>query len=332
MFNFLKKKTIKKEEILQGIKTILLLDSIRLLEENKTNVSFSKVEQLTKREQELEIELTRLEGAGLVNSQNYSVVQENLKSIIREKDVELNRAKFLGFVKELGKVFPSSFLVEWETFYTLLKKYGLMIGEVKDYTGVVPERNITEITKVKESLRVGNHESVSYSKKRNFYDCFGLGKNRKCMKLVGDIYIDRDNYKWAKDKVLLVIQEEWRNLIPSIHLDTSYDRGTIKRNTLMRYLDDHKTRGVFSELISDSIEKEAWRIEIGGKILSGETLLIAAPEKYLKNKVEVKNIPVDPIVFQPTPFGVVVHSVWGEEAEDKVLQEYLEMNKIIQAI
>lgn len=329
MFDFLKKKMTKKEKILQGMKTILLLDSIRLLEENKTDVGFSRVEQLMKRGQELGIELTRLEKAGLINSQNYSVVQENLRSIFREKDIELNRAKFLGFVKELGKVFPSSFLVEWKTFYPLLKKYDLMIGEVKDYTGVVPERNITEIAKVKKSL---SDENIDCSKRRNFYDCFGLGENRKCMKLVGNIYTDYSDYGWAKDKVLSVIQKEYRNLIPSVHPNVSCYRGTIKRDTLMRYLDDDKTKEVFSGLISESIEKAAWRLEIGGKILSGETLLIAAPEKYLKNKVEIKSIPVDPIVFQPTPFGVVVHSVWGEEAEDKVLQEYLEMNKIIQAI
>jgi hypothetical protein len=40
-------------------------------------------------------------------------------------------------------------------------------------------------------------------------------------------------------------------------------------------------------------------------------------------------MPVDPIVFQCCPYGVVIHSVWGEEADDKVLEEYKMLNQKI---
>jgi hypothetical protein len=40
-------------------------------------------------------------------------------------------------------------------------------------------------------------------------------------------------------------------------------------------------------------------------------------------------MPVDPIVFQCCPYGVVIHSVWGEEADDKVLEEYKTLNQKI---
>lgn len=70
-------------------------------------------------------------------------------------------------------------------------------------------------------------------------------------------------------------------------------------------------------------------ILIYGNWISGNELFIAAPKKCFNEHFKVEKAPVDPIVFQRCPYGVVIHSIWGEEADDKTLQEYLNFNSKI---
>lgn len=44
---------------------------------------------------------------------------------------------------------------------------------------------------------------------------------------------------------------------------------------------------------------------------------------------EVVDMPVDPIVYQPCAYGVLIHSMWGEESEDKVFEEYKRINNLM---
>lgn len=38
---------------------------------------------------------------------------------------------------------------------------------------------------------------------------------------------------------------------------------------------------------------------------------------------------VDPIVYQPCAYGILIHSMWGEESEDKVFEEYKRINNLM---
>ncbi|UVX67401.1 MAG: hypothetical protein [Bacteriophage sp.] len=40
-------------------------------------------------------------------------------------------------------------------------------------------------------------------------------------------------------------------------------------------------------------------------------------------------IAVDPIVYQPCAYGILIHSMWGEESEDKVFEEYKRINNLM---
>lgn len=37
--------------------------------------------------------------------------------------------------------------------------------------------------------------------------------------------------------------------------------------------------------------------------------------------------PIDPIIFQYCPFGVLIYTMWG--AEDKVFEEYKKLNNLV---
>ena len=70
---------------------------------------------------------------------------------------------------------------------------------------------------------------------------------------------------------------------------------------------------------------------ITGYKVGRHDLFIACPEKYLREegKIKVSKNPVDPIVFQYSEFGILIHTAWGKEAEDKILQEYQELNGLL---
>lgn len=69
---------------------------------------------------------------------------------------------------------------------------------------------------------------------------------------------------------------------------------------------------------------------IAGEIISPKTFFIACPKQFLKNPdIKIQKKPVDPAVYQLTPYGVLVHTIWGEEAEDEAFRKFMELNNII---
>lgn len=332
MFDFLRKKkketlTLTKEEKIENIKTFLLLNSVLYLEqESKNSPSVPNLIPLNTQIKTTEDNLSRLKKLGFKNSQNYAEVEKVLEDLRRKRLMTLTQVRFLKRVKAIGELFPdTSFLVSYDVFYTLLKKYGLMIGRVNDYTGVIPEKNLKEIETVQEKLK---EISAFYlpTPYKDLYEDLGLGKYYRVMLLVKDV--SSLSYTDDGEVIKRLVEKEWRNLIPS-PVDYRLLRGNgIERYSINSYLKCIYTEGIFEKSVKYFKEDPIWT-SINGFPVTSDTLLIAAPEKYLKNKVTVSSFPVDPIVFQPCPYGVLIHSVWGEEAEDKVLADYLRINNII---
>lgn len=67
--------------------------------------------------------------------------------------------------------------------------------------------------------------------------------------------------------------------------------------------------------------------------VNADSFLIACPKDQLKKqKLIFSSKPIDPIAFQYCPYGIVVHTIWGEEAEDSAIKHYQEMNNLIQKL
>lgn len=59
-------------------------------------------------------------------------------------------------------------------------------------------------------------------------------------------------------------------------------------------------------------------------------LFVACPPGQLNNpEVTITKKAVDPIVYQPCAYGILIHSMWGEESEDKVFEEYKRINNLM---
>lgn len=67
-----------------------------------------------------------------------------------------------------------------------------------------------------------------------------------------------------------------------------------------------------------------------GKLVDCKQMFIACPMNQLQHQtVELIREVVDPIVFQPCPYGTIIYTMWGEESEDEIIQEYKRLNNLI---
>lgn len=63
--------------------------------------------------------------------------------------------------------------------------------------------------------------------------------------------------------------------------------------------------------------------------INRDCFFIACPASELQIKTTIFSKPIDPIIFQYCPYGVLVYTMWGDEAEDKVFEEYKKLNNLI---
>lgn len=247
-----------------------------------------------KRNLDNEEEYKRLSRLGLENSLNARLLRNNIESTEKvNQDYEMS-LRLLDFVKELRRTFgESTFLIEHKKFFELCKKYKLKIGFLLDYTGAVPEKNIQEIERFRENLKR--------------FPIKGLNSR---LHLVSKI-----NTSGGSEEDAIEV-ESWlrknNNFVVKLSNTDYYDRRDV------RYYEGAPRLRYNSLTTIEAIP------------IKDDTLLIAAPKNLLKKrKLEILRRPLDPIVFQYSPYGIVIHSIWGEESEDQIIKEYQRFNDLV---
>lgn len=82
--------------------------------------------------------------------------------------------------------------------------------------------------------------------------------------------------------------------------------------------------------IEGFIEEEwAHHVYIGVDYATPDNFFIACPKSNLQERPVIISKPVDPIIFQYCPYGVLIYTMWGDEAEDKVFEEYKKLNNLV---
>jgi len=262
---------------------------------------------LVKDEPELINEFKKLESLGLESSENAKLLKTKIKELENKRKNSKFGQEVFEFIKELGSIFPSSYLISFDQFYNILKKYKLTVGRIHNYTGIIPQKNIEEISEVKKRIEANRErckEVLNYYTRHKglngFYDRFYYvkeirirdGEYKKLAKSLEKVLSDKGflvKYSYGSDYGVSSIGIK----------DASYNNDWINEEYRTRRSDD----------IFLSVNK-----------LDQTDLLIAAPRNCFSTEFKIQEIPVDPIVFQCCPYGVIVHSIWGEEADDKVLE------------
>lgn len=230
-----------------------------------------------------------LSAAGLGNTANAKV----LKSIIERSADYDNAQEFLKFCKRMKESFPKSFIISTTQFEKVVNDYHLGMDLLKYYKGVVPTDCAEYLMKCHNTL-IHNTSGDRFNS-----DLVRVKKVDVSWRIKEQDY-DKRFIKWLKEHKIV--------------------RGNIGYGSRFsyEYLCEYNSN---VPKLSDDV-KDQYGV-FGDQVRSSE-FLIAAPNECFVEDFEVTSQPIDPIVFQKCRYGIIVHAVWGDEADSEVLKRYKE--------
>lgn len=244
---------------------------------------------------------------GFVNSkcivEQSKIIQENLSF-----NQSVQRAcECLKFIQEVSECFgPGTMVIKLEDLIEIMKKYNLVCGEFKNYTGVVPEENIIEIRSA-----ISKVNSVKDGKYHYKYPTLSECYEGKYLKIITDITM-----RVTSDRVLRL----GRNIKRSLK---SFPITILSSNS--GYYSDTLIKDFLKNFYKESEINKISRFDYHP--FGDNMLFIIAPKNYMNNanqKLRFRSRPKtdDPFICSLTKYGVVIHSKWGKEAEDKTFEKY----------
>lgn len=240
-------------------------------------------------------ELDELEELGLKNSTNAKVLRDiitDAENINAQKQFNIDALKFLS--EAIDKFGEQIILVSYESFLKLLQKYGLVCGEFENFMGTIPEDNLKTIKKSKRLLDSG---AISNSLIEHL--------------IVRSIFVnDRDlNDEGAQENLNIL------SCFPFLLKDKLFSEAYAK---VVR--PNYDSESVYHKIFG-SFSGNIWVRAVSKK------LYIVAPSKDMKSIVEITTrvIPEDPFVITLTKYGVLIHTMWGVESKDAILDRYKEL-------
>lgn len=252
-------------------------------------------------------EYNTLVDAGLGSSKNARLLQAKI-SEYNQIALDAMRAKNLfSFVKRAREVFgENTLLVGSKQFDDVCKKYKLVKGLLKQYTGVIPDRNIREILEVKRKL---NGEGPMFSD-------LGLEYANGAY-----YYVTGINYGYSDSETMLNNLKKYIESHNHIVIGPDTE-GTLRLSSII-----NKNPGLPADVKAFSYPNI---VSFDSVKIGRNELFVACPPSQLNNpEVTITKKAVDPIVYQPCAYGILIHSMWGEESEDKVFEEYKRINNLM---
>ena len=244
------------------------------------------------KEDNISAKYSELVKLGLKNSANAKVLKKQLDNINYYNNTILKAQELLKYLKDVNNLLGNSvILVNTSTFYELCRKYKLFIGLLQDFTGVIPAQNLNELMDISNKLRTNDNAF----KLRINYQIVQVNKISN--------YSERSN-SYIKERL-----EYYFNIL---------QMATYRMSDVSLYNDKN-------------FKKEKWaeHVYVDIDLVASDNFFIACPKSNLQERPVIMSKPIDPIIFQYCPFGVLIYTMWGDEAEDKVFEEYKKLNNLV---
>lgn len=243
------------------------------------------------KEDNISAKYSELVKLGLKNSANAKVLKKQLDNINYYNNTILKAQELLKYLKDINNLLGNSvILVNTSTFYELCHKYGLFVSFLQDFTGVVPAQNLNELIDINNKLHTNNASELRIN-----YQTVRVDKI--------------SNYSEKSDSYIKERLEYYFNILQI----PKYTFGKVRLKDAKDFI------------------KERWvhNVYIDVNYATSEDFFIACPKSYLKERPIIASKPIDPIIFQYCPYGVLIYTMWGDEAEDKVFEEYKKLNNLV---
>lgn len=282
---------------------MLLLDRLERDIKTRSTQYVERLTELSNLPKKSEKELNNVQRARNLGFTNSFAVVENSK--IKTNNADFNSAiqnalMSLLFIKESVEFFGEGVLVvNRADFIRLIRKYNLVCGTVADYLGIIPDKNLDEIETVTSKL---NNTKDEYLKKWYNDD--------------EPIIIEKIDY-WRDYETFTREEHKELDVFPVVLSLDNYNGYGFHRG-IVNYL---TTFCNYTNISSEGIKNVEYR-------RLPNRLFVCAPRKYMNNsnkKFEISFSPrrtEDPFVCTLTKYGIVIHSMWGREAEDEALEKY----------
>ena len=241
------------------------------------------------KEDNISAKYSELVKLGLKNSANAKVLKKQLDNINYYNSTILKAQELLKYLKDINNLLGNSvILVNTSTFYELCHKYGLFVSFLQDFTGVIPAQNLNELIDINNKLHTNNASELRIN-----YQTVRVDKI--------------SNYSEKSDSYIKECLEYYFNILQI----PKYTFGKVRLKDAKDFI------------------KERWvhNVYIDVNYATSEDFFIACPKSYLKIRPIIASKPIDPIIFQYCPYGVLIYTMWG--AEDKVFEEYKKLNNLI---
>ena len=275
----------KTKKVSISLQILLMMESY--LKEIKSEISTINTKEKI---QDLRKEYNKLLQLGLGNTKNAKLIKEKYQQLEFSIDCYEYIKRFKNHFGE------KSFIISYKDFYYLLKKYNLVYGQLKDYTGIIEAKNKIHRFSDDLNLCVFNVSSI-----RDFSSILDFEVSNKVIESLK---------KYLKKRNNLISKED------TFETTTTLD-------DLIRYND-------FSEYKDILNYPQKKMIILEGQKLQYDEFLIACPPSQLKpQELRVTKKTIDPIVFQFCDYGVKTYTIWGEESEDIIFKEYKKLNKLL---
>lgn len=274
------------------------------IEKKKTSyiqnlTALSKFEEGRKNE---DLEVSSFDLVSRLGFTNTKLIVERREIINRNTD--FNQAvrasiRALQLIKEVQEYFgPNTVVVKRSDFVEILKKYNLVCGRFENYTGIVPDKNAREIDDALNKIQALVEKQITPNNQELLYEAY----HRYMTYYIKEVTFYR-SYELPKDRKRLL------NLFPL----ALCRRESYSYNNEIIY--DLANNGVKLESVNNlGVER------VG--------MFICAPANEMNNSKNRVKFSVftprtdDPFICSLTPYGVVIHSMWGREAEDEAIKKY----------
>lgn len=280
-----------------------MFDTLEVAIEKKKNSYIQSLTTLSKFEEGRKSGDPEVSSFDLVSRLGFT----NTKPIVERRELikrnaDFNQAvqasiKALQLIKEVQEYFgPNTIVVKRSDFVEILKKYNLVCGRFENYTGVVPDKNAREIDDALNKILVLRN-NTDYHKKL-LYEAY----HEYITYYIKEVTFYR-SYELPKDRKRLL------NLFPL----ALCNREAYSYNN--EIIHDLANNGVKLESVND----------LGAERVN---MFICAPANEMNNSKNRVKFSVftprtdDPFICSLTPYGVVIHSMWGREAEDEAIRKY----------
>lgn len=292
IFDFLKKKKkiTKKENLTDHIILLMTKYLISLQSELLSEKSVS----------ELKNEYTRLKQIGLGGTENARKIKDKLDFIQKEKDNRNLGQILLDYIKSIHDTFGiTTYLISEEQFYELTKKYKLSRRLLTNFKGEISEDTISKIERIVAKTYMQNNLYL------NQLSAIPTGARYFFVDQIDDRrYSERDGDSEIFELIhqhldIICITSKYKSDYTKTKLE--YDEARLY-NEWMGYLE----YGSIVDLL--------------GKYLINSDLMVAAERSCFNEENPV--IQGNPIIYQVCPYGVLVHLIIGEEADQGIFEEY----------